>query len=608
MRALYISFILFALTTTITAQSTLDTFSLPSALIKENRLAIPFSDQSRSIQVIHASQIEQMPVRSVNDLLLFVAGVDVRQRGANGVQADIGIRGGTFDQTLILINGIKMVDPQTGHHSMNLPLDIRNIERIEVLKGPGARIYGQNAFSGAINIVTKKVTENQVNLSMRAGENSLWGASVTASHNGKNMQQLFSINHDQSDGYRYNTDYKISSIFYQNTLPTSNGSVSLTAGHVSRDFGANGFYASPDFMDQYEETRTSMVHLAYELNKGNWQITPRLSWRQNKDHYVFVRDNPSIYENFHTSQNFGGEIQASHTNKYGFTGIGLELNRISLSSNNLGERERTISSFFLEHRFNITERLDITPGVSFSHFTDFGNRFFPGIDIGYSLTDRIKIYANTGYTYRIPTFTDLYYEDRANNGNPDLEPESAISYEFGAKYDKGGLSIQTAVFQRDGLDNIDWTRVTDTVKWTPVNITELTTSGAEISLQAHLPVLLNRDVFIERLHFNYTYINTALEDNGEAFSRYALENLRHQLVAGFSYKILPTLTHSIYYRFTERVNLPSYHLVDTRINFQTKHIGLFAEASNLLDHSYKETNLVDMPGRWLRFGVNYRLK
>ena len=121
------------------------------------------------VSVIPREEIEYAPVTSIQELLEYVAGVDVRQRGAEGVQADISIRGGTFDQTLILLNGVNITDPQTGHHNLNLPVSINQIERIEILEGPAARVYGPNAFSGAINIVTRQPDKTSWKLAIEGG-------------------------------------------------------------------------------------------------------------------------------------------------------------------------------------------------------------------------------------------------------------------------------------------------------------------------------------------------------------------------------------------------------------------------------------------------------
>ncbi|MCB0636564.1 MAG: TonB-dependent receptor [Lewinella sp.] len=583
-------------------------YDLPNVTIRENRLETPFAETSRSINVITASQIRQLPVRSVNELLQYVAGVDVRQRGAHGVQADVGIRGGTFDQTLILVNGIKLSDPQTGHHNMNLPFDLENIERIEILKGPGARIYGQNAFAGAINIITKTPEQTQARVALRAGENELLGTTFTLSVPQGDMAHYFSFAKDYSGGYRYNTDYDITSFFYQNTYEQGVHRLQLLAGHAEREFGANGFYASPDFQDQYEEVNTSFVSLAYQTHGDRWTLKPRLSWRKNKDDYIFVRNNPSLYENIHTSNTLTGEVHAAFNSRLGQTGLGVEISRVDLQSTNLGDRQRWVNSLFFEHRFAWWDgRIDLTPGFSLNRYSDFGTRFFPGLDLGVRLSRHVKAFANAGYTYRVPTFTDLYYEDPANNGNPDLQPEEAIAYELGLKYDRPGLLVQASVFQRDGYDLIDWTKPVDTLRWTPVNINELTTRGAELNGQVYFPVLLGHATVLERLQLGYTYLDNDLANNGAAFSRYALENLTHQLIAGVTYRPASRLLHSIYYRYTDRVNLPDYQLVDTRLTYEsTKSFSAFVEVSNLFDVTYRETNLVVMPGRWLKAGVSWR--
>ena len=132
-------------------------YDLDEIEVTAQRSPALFSQVAQIISVIEKEEIEATSSQSIQDLLEYVAGVDVRQRGAEGVQADISIRGGTFDQTLILLNGINITDPQTGHHNLNLPVSIAQVERIEILEGPAARIYGPNAFSGTINIVTKKL-------------------------------------------------------------------------------------------------------------------------------------------------------------------------------------------------------------------------------------------------------------------------------------------------------------------------------------------------------------------------------------------------------------------------------------------------------------------
>jgi len=579
---------------------------LPDVEIQGNRINLPFSETSRSVQVITKAELEAAPVVSVTELLRYVSGVDVRQRGVHGVQADVSIRGGTFDQTLILVNGIKMVDPQTGHHSMNLPVDLQNIERIEVLKGPGARIYGQNAFAGAINIITKVPDEQEATISLTAGENTLGGVRMGVALPKENFKQYFSFSRDFSEGYRYNTDYNITNFFYQSQANINNQKLNILAGFTERAFGANGFYASPANTDQYEEVQTSLVAAEYQHVQGKWIVKPRLYWRRNQDEYIFVRSNPSIYRNLHIGNMVGLEVNSSYSSKLGTTGFGLDVNQNLLQSNLLGEWNRTAVSFFAEHRFLLFDALDVTPGVLFNYFSDFDANLLPGVDVGLRLSENFKVFGNVGYTYRVPTYTDLYYQDQANIGNPDLQPESAITYEAGFNYLSRGLHVQTSIFRRDGRDNIDWVKSAEEDPWQPRNFASIDFQGVETSLEVLFPNLLGSDFWLRRFDISYTYLEADLATGDLPFSRYALDNLRHQFIAGIEHRIFSNLYHSSRLRYNDRVNLDDYMLLDTRLFWQGNCINAFLEASNLLDEDYTETNLVPMPGRWVRAGVTFR--
>lgn len=589
-------------------QDTLRALDLPNILISDNRLEIKFSEVSRTIEVITKDQIRAAPAISVAELLQYVAGVDVRQRGAHGVQADVSIRGGTFDQTLVLVNGIKMTDPQTGHHALNLPIDIENIERIEVLKGPAARVYGQNAFAGAINIITKTPDEPFAQFQAQAGENGLGGVKFSASMPKGKMRHYISFSKDFSQGYRYNTDYDINNFFYQAERDLGESSLHFMAGYTERAFGANGFYASPNFTQQYEEVQTSLTALELRVRKNDWTITPRLYWRRNQDEYIFVRSNPSLYRNLHIGNVAGFETHARKRSNWGFTGLGLDVQGNWLVSNNLGERRRASAALFAEHRFvALSGRLDITPGILFHYFSDFGPFFFPGIDAGFDLGRGLRIYGNIGQTYRIPTYTDLYYQDAANVGNPDLQPESALSYEGGLKGSYFGWNFHAAWFRRDGRDLIDWTKEQVTDPWQPRNFGNVSMSGLEATAHFELHNLLPGQRLFHRFFLSYTYIDADILPNEFPFSRYALDNLRHQMQAGLELHLLKRLYLNTAFRFTDRVNLGGFEVLDARLYYETKKWGCFLEATNLLDEEYTQTNQVIMPGRWIRAGVNWRI-
>ena len=129
--------------------------TLDDVEVTGSRAPLALGQAARMVTVLSREDIQAAPVQSINDLLKMAVGVDVRQRGPIGAQTDVGIRGGTSEQITILLNGINICDPQTGHNAFDLPCDISDIERIEVLEGPAGRVYGTSSLMGAINIVTK---------------------------------------------------------------------------------------------------------------------------------------------------------------------------------------------------------------------------------------------------------------------------------------------------------------------------------------------------------------------------------------------------------------------------------------------------------------------
>ncbi|WPP52344.1 TonB-dependent receptor [Catalinimonas niigatensis] len=585
------------------AQEDTTTIELNNLNITENRMQTPFSESARSIYVVSRQQLEQAPVQSLNEVLSYVPGVDIRQRGPAGVQADVSIRGGTFEQTLILINGIKMSDPQTGHHLMNLPLDIDNIERIEVLKGPGARIYGQNAFSGAINIITKVPAEPMAVISGYGGAFETFGGNVSVALPGESYGQYVAVSHDQSEGYRENADYKITNAFYQSYLQLEEGKVNFMGGYTQRAFGAQNFYTTA--YEEYEEVNTLFLSADYELKKNNWTLQPRIYWRRNHDNFILVRSDPDFFNNLHTTHVGGAEVHSTYRSKLGLSGIGLEYRYEDINSTNLGERNRNTAGIFAEHRFYLFDRLDLTPGLYLNWYSDYGWNLFPGLDASYEINTKLKAFANIGRSFRIPTYTDLYYQGPDNIGNDQLEPEDAITYEGGFKYFSGDFWGQLSYFKRDASNLIDWVRSNDTQPWQPQNFYNVDIQGIEAGV--NFDFSKNQTAWVKRVSINYTFLDAELLDTEGVESRYALDNLNHQLIFEVTHKIIGPVNHSLRMRYLDRATLSDYTLLDSRIFYKSEQFNIFAEATNITNTEYQEINNVPMPGRWFRAGVTFKL-
>ena len=578
---------------------------LDEVVVSESKIDIPFSKKYRSVEVIDSKSIVESGVNNVVDLLQQVSGVDLRKRGVPGTQADLYIRGGGFDQTLLLIDGMKMDDIQTGHHTLNLLLPIQLIERIEIIKGPASRIFGQNAFNGAINIITKTLPKSDKKLFEVMVSNPTFGSfkqfgflinSRLLLKEKFNAQLTFS--RSKSDGYRYNTDYCNDFFFFKSEIKTKKNPIIITSGFTEKKFGANGFYASPSAVDQYEETQASFVGISTLFDSKKLLIRPKLYWRRGQDEYIYIRNNPSVYRNLHITNKIYLDFSFSKLFDSSRLNFGIDLSSSSISSNNLGKHNRFTSSLYADYTFKTKDnKLSFSPGFSVSNFSDMSTHFFPGVDIGFDLSEKINLYANYGKTYRIPTYTDLYYSDRNTIGNPNLNPEHAITNEIGIKYSNENIDISSSYFLRKSSNIIDYVKQSEQDKWEATNIRNLDTNGFDFNFLFKLSPN-------NSLRLGYTYLFDKSYVSEVNYSRYAINSLRHQLNTRLALKYSNKITHTLINRFGERSNNVSHIVYDSNLKYQLSNNSyFFINVNNIFNEEYYETNLVPMPGRNFLLGV-----
>ena len=582
------------------------TTDLDEVVVLSSKLDLPFSKNFRTVKIISSEDIKNSPVTNVSDLLQEITGIDVRRRGVGGVQGDLYIRGGGFDQTLLLVDGMKMDDAQTGHHTLNMALPLYLIERVEIIKGPAARIFGQNAFNGAINIVTKDFEGEKGTIHMNLNELS-YGSfeqkniSLSTKITGENIKSLISYSGNRSDGYRHNTDYKRNNYFIKTSFNTNKSPVNIITSFNENKFGANGFYASPSATEQYEETQASLLGITTTINSEKLSITPRLYWRRGQDEYIYIRDNPSVYRNLHKTNKVSAELSGSYFSKSGITGFGVDLSTVNISSNNLGEHKRTTVNLFADHTFKLfDEKLFISPGIALSYFSDMSFHSFPGIDLGYNISSDFKIYSNIGKTYRIPTYTDLYYSDRTTVGNENLNPESATSTELGLKYNSSNFKFSAALFNRSAKNIIDYVKSSENDLWKAENIGSLTTKGYEFDISYSFKSSYDLSN-VNSISIGYTNISDDNYVTDINFSKYSLNSLKHHLISKLNLKYIKNINHSIVYKYAERSDKSNYSVLDSKIMYKK---GLYVYINNILDEIYSETNLVPMPGRSFLVGFN----
>jgi iron complex outermembrane receptor protein len=514
-----------------------------------------------------------------------------------------------------LINGVKIIDPQTGHHVLNLPIDLDAIERIEIVKGGAGRIYGQGALAGAINIVTKPMNETKLFGEVMLGEFGLKRGKIGLNIKGKKSKTYASYTYENADpGYRVNNYFTRHTAFLQSDIKLKKSNYSFIGAYVDNEFGANSFYAAPFDSTSYERVKTAFASLQARYKVGATNISPSLSIRNNIDNYIFIFDRPDVYENLHHTNVINGTVNFNTVvNKFSALGYGLEYRDERITSNNLGDHERSVFTANIEYKlYLLNNKLKLIPGASYNYYSDYGSRTLYGIDASYSLTKKLSTFVNVGTTYRIPSYTELYYSDGSNVGNENLQEESATSYELGLKYVSNKYFFQISGFRRNGTDIIDWTKTpiivdtTETLKWRPDNITQLPVQGIDISSVVNL----NKISFLsplQKIRMAYTYLDASAIQVDGVESRYALENLRHQYSLSTYWGFLNMLKFSSNYRYVDRVETDPYGLWD--YSFGIKYKGLYIDVTvvNAFNNEYEEYPGIPMSGRWVRTSLRYTI-
>jgi vitamin B12 transporter len=590
--------------------------------------------------VIGREEIQSAPVQSVQDLLRYALNVDVRQRGNLGVQSDISIRGGSFDQVLILLNGININDPQTGHHSLNLPVSLDAIERIEILEGPASRIYGPNAFSGAINIITGTSDNPNIKARLSGGGNGYFESGLSGTIISGNVKNFVSLGHRSSDGYRKNTDFRITDAFYQGKLSTKVGILDWQAGHTSRSFGANSFY-TPAYPDQFEQEKTTFASIKMETG-NSLHFTPSVYWRRNQDRFELFRYpelTPSWYKghNYHLTDVYGINLNTWFSSPLGKTAFGADFRSENIWSTVLGKPlekpipvpgedgidftksdSRTNFSLFAEHSIYL-HQFTVSAGILTNWNSQLGRvwNFYPGIDLSFTIINALKWYASINSSLRMPTFTDLYYSSPTSIGNSSLLPENAVAYESGFKFKLKGVDGHLTYFHRNGKNMIDWVKKPDDNIWYAQNITELNTDGLEFSASINPRIIFDKKLFIKSVNLSWSWL-TQDKQSGIYASKYVLDFLKQKINLGLSHEVVKNvgINWEITYqdrngtytkwegtKYGQEVEYKPFVLVDSRLYWNKKRTNIYLEVSNLLDKTYDDFGNIPQPGRWLRIGL-----
>ena len=616
---------LIALTSNIAiAQNTLSK-NINEVVVSANRAQS--EDNITNVQVIHLEEIENAPVQTIEDLLEYAINIDVRQRGGQGVQADISMRGGTFEQVLVMLNGIKLNDPQTGHHTMDLPISLEQVERIEVVTGGASRIFGNYAYTGAINIITRSEMKNSISISR--GENEFKSIGINYHTATENIKHNISINQKESDGYIEGVDYKIRNYYYQAKTKAKGVNALFNAGYTNKEFGAFSFY-TPKYPDQFETTQTTFASLQLK-REGYITLDNKIYWRKHNDEFILFRQNPSWYHNFHETNVLGMDMNMIQKTETGTNVIGMEIRTDNIISNVLGTdletpikidnnnfyykgAARTITNIFAEKNIKLNN-LRISSGIMINIDSEYGNQYFPGIDFSYNVADNIKLFASYNKSMRTPNYTELYYSSPTNQGNINMKSEHSINKEVGLKWNGNTHKTTFTYYQRKGENMIDWVLINGDSIWRTHNLSQLRTTGYEFNSRININKLLNTNSSISSLSVSYA-VNES-DTTSEGFqSGYILDHLRSNFSLSASQNISNKIridwraSHQdreggyINFENGEEVEYLPFWLISVRISYKAfKNSKIFVDINNLLDNEYVDFGNIPQPGRWMRAGV-----
>ena len=611
---------------------------LDEVVVTGARAPLTQGEAAKLVTVLTREDINGFAAETVNDVLKHATSVDVRQRGGFGVQTDISIGGGTFDQIAILLNGVNISNPQTGHLSADFPVSLDDIQRIEIIQGAAARVYGAGAFNGAINIVTTPETSLGGSATIEGGSYGTFGAAARMAFP---VHQAISAGYKQSDGGTANSYFRKANAFYQGALPLSKlhgqGRLDWSLGLSTMRYGANTFYSAA-YPNQYESNARIFANvrgnIPVALGKTLVTINPSIYWNRNYDHFQLIRHS-TTGENFHRNDVLGASLNAYTEWALGKTSIGAELRKEKIYSTNLGtpmsedewfkvphydvnytkSKGRTDLSLFLEHNI-LLKRFTASLGVMANRNTGYNNRFrlYPGIDMSYRPSKPWKITLSWNMAFRMPTFTDLFYKSPTQEGNIGLKPEKTNSLRLGVLHRTKGLRAQVSAFYDFGTDMIDWVMYSAEDKYHSANF-RLDNRGFDVNADI-MPREWNPSYYINKVHVGYAYINQARYDDITIYkSNYAMEYLRHKVTASVDHRIFSALSASWAFRWQERMGsyiiyennkstgvahpYSPYALFDLKLMWQKPRYEIALSLNNLTNRRYYDLGNVEQPGFWL---------
>jgi outer membrane cobalamin receptor len=569
---------------------------------------LPLAESDRSVNLISPRDSDDQPLisNSVVDLLRQDASLNLQARAPNGVQADLSLRGTTFEQSLILLNGLRINDPETGHLNLDIPIPLDAVTRIDILHGSGSTFYGSDAIGGAVNLLTQPpapgltVPSFSVIASAGGGSYNSIEQHLRASYTIGPIAEQLTASRDTSDGFIPDRNYSSNALASETWLTTKPGTTDILLATSDRPYGANLFYGP---YPSWERTKGWFASIQQQLGP---QTAASFGYRRHSDLFVLFVDQPQIYENNHITTSYEGALRRADTLSPNTTlSYGLEADGDSIHSNSLGQHTRNQGAGYFNLSLRALGRFSLSLSARDEVLSGGDNVFSPAIAAAYTLTHTLRLRASAGHGFRLPTYVDLYYADPTTVGNPNLQPESSWSYEAGADWTptNGRLTLTTAVFRLQQKDSIDYSKfmlatpaLTNTQPWQAVNIQNLNITGAEAAARLRLTAS-------QQLQFSYTAAHAA-SPPPNILSEYAYNYAAQNSLLGWT-GLFHQLTAHTQINIVQKTQHAAYPLWDIALSRNTGHLRPYLRALNLSNTGYEEIPQVPLQGRTIMAGAEF---
>ncbi|MDD5660600.1 MAG: TonB-dependent receptor [Candidatus Omnitrophica bacterium] len=521
--------------------------------------------------------------------------VDLQSRSLrSAVQTDFSLRGSSFSQVLILLNGSRINDPQTAHYNADIPFTKEDIESIDVIPHASSSLFGPDAIGGAINFKLKEAGAKEMILESALGSMRNGYGLISVSDKFRDLGFRVSIEDAQSAGFRYDTDFKKFTTSFSASLALAAGSWDTNFGYQEKEFGAYDFYTPGLGYPSWEKTRTYLAASALTLKDDGFLIKPSFLWRRHFDKFALIRTAASFNDHRTDSYTPGLYLQKEAT-VLGNLGLGLEWNQERITSTNLGRHNRDRSSIFLDDSFKAAPWLDLGFSLRMDDFSDFDRVYTGSASAKFRLTDKTALSLGVSRNMRIPSFTELYYSDQTTVGNNDLAPEKAWNYQAGIEYKQGSFSSAFVLFLRHERQMIDWVRPDSGQKWQARNFTRDNVFGAEYSIHKEINSLLSLDA-------NYTYTDKIIDNQGFLY-KYGANYARHLVNTVFNFDLLFG-RQEVGFSYKQRPQRRGWLLVNVGFNYEfNKKLKIFLNSTNILNVEYQDIAGVPQPGRYAEAGL-----